>query len=98
MLDSGSDAIGVVLFILGAYIMLRLRKRRFDRTNVFGVQQFSSYWGSLVAKAKDWLLGGAAVFLLCTGTVLLAFNHVASWGWIVALPVCVIMIFMMIGN
>ncbi len=94
----GSDMIGVVLLVLGVFLMLWFRKRRFDRTNAFGFQQFTNYWAKIGAVTKDVVLGGSSVLLLCSGVLLLAFNHVDSWGWIVVLPVMAFSLFLLLGS
>lgn len=94
----GADTIDVVLLVLGMFLMLRFRRRQFDRTNAFGVQQFTSYWAKIGAVTKDALLGGSSVLLLCSGVLLLAFNHVDSWGWIVVLPLMAFSLFLLVGS
>lgn len=96
--DWGSDAIGVVLLAIGLFLMLRFRKRQFDRTNASVSSSFWSYWAKIGAKTKDAVLGGSSVFLLCSGVLVLTFNHVDSWGWIVVLPVLAFMLFLLLGN
>lgn len=96
-MDWGSDFVGIVLLAFGAVLAFWLRKRKFDRTNEFGIEIYASYWGKLGAKTKDGLFGGSAICLISTGLLILAFRHVDSWGWIVVLPVCALMLFVLIG-
>ena len=51
-MDWGAEYIGMLLLALGVALTLARRKRRFDRTNPFGVEQFSSYWGKLSANIR----------------------------------------------
>lgn len=94
----GADAFGVFLLVLGVFLMLRFRKRRFDRTNAFGVEEFPSYWSKIGAKAKDAVQGLFSALLLCLGVLVLALNHVDSWGWIVLLPMLAFVIFLPLGS
>ena len=98
MIDWGSDTLGLVLLGIGGIVIFRLKKKRFNRTNHYGVQQYSSYWAKLAALIKEKLLTGAAVLSICSGITLLAFNHVESWGWIVVLPVYAFVIFLLFGS
>ena len=98
MIDWGSDTIGVVFLCLGSLVILRLRKKKFNRTNKYGVQQYSSYWVKLAALVKERLLAGIAVISIGAGITLLAFNHVESWGWLVVLPIYAFVIFLLFGS
>ena len=83
--------------MLGAFLAVRERKRRFDRTNEFGVERFSSYWGKLRARAVDGAVGFAGIILLSAGTLTLALEFESSWGWVVLLPVYAFLLFILIG-
>jgi len=96
-MEWGAEYIGVLLLALGVALTLARRKRRFDRTNLFGVKQFSSYWGKLSANIKDGLLRYLALIFLSAGLVILGFRFEDSWGWIVTLPVYVYMLFLLFG-
>ena len=95
-MDWGSEYIGAVLLVIGAVLGLKRRKRKFDRTNEFGVERFESYGGKLRARLKDGLLGGSSIALLACGVLILAFRYQDSWGWIVILPVCAVALFVLI--
>ena len=94
----GVDLMGVALVAIGAALGLKKRKRKFDRTNEFGVERFRSYGGKSRSRFKDGVLGFASISLFAAGVLLLAFEHQDSWGWIVVLPVCVFMLFVLIGT
>ena len=94
----GVDLMGVALVAIGAALGLKKRKRKFDRTNEFGVERFRSYGGKLRSRFKDGFFGFASISLFAAGVLLLAFEHQDSWGWIVVLPVCVFMLFVLIGT
>jgi hypothetical protein len=39
-----------------------------------------------------------SLVLLRVGTIALANNHIDSWGWIVMLPVSVVMLYLLLGT
>lgn len=92
-----SAGLGAIVFLIGGLLYLWQKKRIFDRTNQYGVEQFSGFWGKLVAKAKDILILGFAVTLLFGGLLILASAYEATWGWIVLLPVYAFMLFLLVG-
>ena len=94
----GVDLMGVALVAIGAALGLKKRKRKFDRTNEFGVERFRSYGGKLRSRFKDGVFGFTSISLFAAGVLLLAFEHQDSWGWIVVLPVCVFMLFALLGT
>ncbi len=98
MVTESSAGLGAVLFLIGGFLYLWQKKRVFDRTNQFGVEQFSGFWGKLVAKAKDNLIFGIAITLLIGGLLIVASAYEATWGWIVLLPVYLFMLFMVVGT
>jgi hypothetical protein len=96
-MEWGAEYIGMLLLALGVALTLARRKRRFDRTNPFGVEQFSSYWGKLSANIKDGLLRYLALIFFSAGFVILGFRFEDSWGWIITLPVYLYMLFLLFG-
>lgn len=94
----GAEFIGVIFLALGVALTLARRKRRFDRTNQFGVEQFPSYWSKLGANLKDGLLRFVSLLILSAGLVILGFQFEDSWGWIVTLPVYAFMLFLLFGS
>ena len=81
-----SDFVWITFIIIGILFLIKHRSRKFNRTNAFGVEQFTSYSGKLKSKAKDGLLVGLAVFFTIFGMMMLAFHYEDSWGWIVIIP------------
>ncbi|TSA14683.1 MAG: hypothetical protein D4R79_02970 [Comamonadaceae bacterium] len=97
-MDWTADFIGLLLLLAGGVLGMKARKRKFDRTNPYGVECFPSYMTKVASKTKDHVLNGGAIMLLCSGTLLLSYNHMATWGWIVWLPIGLFMLFVLIGN
>lgn len=94
MTDAQTQYIGLTLLVIGGLLALLKRKRKFDRINEFGIERFSSYWSKLGLKIKDGALGAIAIFFLTSGLLTLAFQNQDSWGWIVVLPVCLFVLFL----
>jgi len=92
-MDWGAEYIGTTFLVAGALLALRRRKRQFDRTNQFGIEQFSSFWGKLGSKIEDAFIGGTSWTLLSGGLLILAFRYQDSWGWVMLLPVLVVVLF-----
>jgi hypothetical protein len=94
MTDAQTQYIGIGLLAIGVLLGLVKRKRKFDRTNEFGVERFSSYWSKLSLKIKDGLLGGIAILFLSSGLLTLAIQNQDTWGWIVVLPVSLFILYL----
>jgi len=93
-----TDVIGLVLLAAGIASGLTAKTRRFDRTNQFGIERFPSFGAKLRSRSGDYLLGGIAICSMAIGTVLLASNHIDSWGWIVMGPICLLMLYLLVGT
>lgn len=90
----GAEYVGAFLLVLGVLLILWRKNRIFDRTNQYGVEQFSSFWRKLGTKMKDGLLGGASIVFLSSGLLILAFRYQDSWGWVILLPLSAFLLFM----
>ena len=73
-MNSGAYALGITLTVIGLGLGLWNRKRKFDRTNSAGVEQFRSFGGKMVATTFDGLLYWIALALLFVGLFILAFS------------------------
>ena len=80
------DIAGILVTLIGAWLLYRSRKRIFDRRNAFGQEVFDSYRHKLTARLIDLILGFFATIVMLTGIIFLAMEHQASWGWIVLAP------------
>jgi hypothetical protein len=92
------EVLGTFGIAFGVILGLWRRKRKFDRTNAYGVEQFSSYWGKLGATTKDRFLGLSSLIFLSVGVLILAYRFEDSWGWVVMLPVYVSVLFLLVGT
>ncbi len=64
---------GVILTVIGLVLGYWRQKRKFDRTNFAGVEQFPSYGRKLVATTFDDLIYWGAIGSLFSGLFILAF-------------------------
>ena len=87
-----------ILIVVGVMLALKAKKRKFDRTNQHGVEQFPSFWVKLRARTVDFVLTGFSALLLAAGVIALAYGHLDTWGWIIIAPIMLFMLFLMIGN
>lgn len=97
-MEWGTEYAGILLLAFGTPLTLVRRKRRFDRTIQFGVEQFSSYWVKLGVNIKDGALRYISLILLTEGIVIQGFRFEDSWGWIVTLPVYAFILFLLFGS
>lgn len=97
-MEFGIGYLGVLLLAAGVISALWRRKRIFDRTNLYGIQQFSSYWAKLGMKFKDGMMGIASIIFLTAGVLILANKYEDSWGWMILIPVYLYMFFIVIGS
>ena len=82
------DLFATLVFLIGAWLLYRSRKRVFDRKNAFGREVFSSYRSKLIGRSVDLSMMFIASFMMLTGVIFLATQHQDSWGWIVLAPIC----------
>ena len=97
-MDWTADLVGLLLLLAGGVLSMKARTRKFDRTNAYGVERFPSYMTKVASKTKDHVLNGGVIMLSGSGTLLLSYNHMATWGWIVWLPIGLFMLFVLIGT
>ena len=90
--DQVTKYLGIALVAIGVMLGYKYRRRRFDRTNEFGIERFSSYWNKLVARTKDGILWALSVSTMISGALIIAFQYQDSWGAIVVLPVALLLI------
>ena len=93
-LDFGALA----LLVAGTLLGFKVRQRRFNRTNAFGVERFPSFGEKVRARSIEYFITGTSIALLVTGTIMLSSNHIDSWGWMVMVPVCLFMLYLLLGT
>ncbi len=65
---------GIVLTAIGLFLGFWKLKRKFDRTNTSGVEQFSSFGRKMVATTIDEILHWVGLAALFVGLFILAFG------------------------
>lgn len=85
-------ALGIVMLVIGLVLVLWKKKRKFERTNSAGIEQFQSFGGKLTATAFDGVLSWLSLSSLFVGLLILAMQYSETWGWIVLIPVCVVLL------
>ena len=93
-----NDVIATALVVIGVACLIARGKRRFERINKYGVERFRSFVARLRGRTGDRVLAGLGMVLMAAGTIAMANNHIDSWGWIVMLPVSVIMLYLLLGT
>ncbi len=84
---SNDELVAIGLAYVGAVLIYASRRRRFNRTNACGIEQFPSYGRKLVGKLGDAVLLVLGGFLALVGIIFLAQANIQSWGWIVLAPI-----------
>ena len=71
--------------LLGLILIYWAKKRRFDRTTIFGTEQFPSYRHKAGAKLVDALLWGLGLGGLASATLLIFMEYAPVWGFLMLL-------------
>ena len=85
------DAYCLLLAVGGAALLFWGKRRAFLRTNSFGVETFSSYARSLVARSVDGTLMVVGAAMLAAAPLLFAIEHAGEW---VALAIFVYILYL----
>ena len=91
------DVLGSGLAVLGAILIYWRNKRKFDRTNSAGIEQFPGYSRKLGARLVDLILLALGLGTLTTGVLVVANEHLETWGWAVLLPAYVLLAWLLLG-
>jgi hypothetical protein len=63
-------AVGIILLFIGAIIRYVISKRRFNRRNAFGLQQYRSYDEGLVTRTGEGCAGALGILFILAGILL----------------------------
>lgn len=97
-MDLTSDVVGFGLLAAGVWLGILAKQRRFNRTNEFGVERFPSFWAKLRQRAQHSILVGGCLLMVAVGVILLSSNHLEGGGWVVMLPVSLLMLYLLLGT
>lgn len=71
--------------VLGIVLIYWAKKRRFERTTIFGTEQFPSYKNKVKARLMDALLWGLGIGGLASATLLIFVEYAPGWGFLMLL-------------
>ena len=71
--------------LLGLTLVYWAKKRRFERTTIYGTEQFQSYKHKAGAKLVDALLWGLGLGGLVSAALLIFMEHAPIWGFLMLL-------------
>ncbi len=80
---SETDVYIFLLAFVGIACFLWANKRKFDRTNESGVEQFPSFRKKLAGQFFDAVLLGIGAGCLLSGALMWVIEYAAAWGWAV---------------
>jgi hypothetical protein len=75
-----TDLVAILFAAIGIACLATTKRRRFNRTNKYGVERFPSFIAKLGGRMGDHVAMGCGMVLLAAGTIGLANNHIHSWG------------------
>lgn len=78
---SQTDVYVFLLAFVGIACFLWANKRKFDRTNASGVEQFPSFRKKLAGQFFDAVLLGTGAGCLATAALIWVMEYAAAWGW-----------------
>ena len=71
--------------LIGLALLYWAKKRRFERTTIYGTEQFPSYRHKASAKLMDALLWGLGLGGLASATLLIFMEYAPFWGFLMLL-------------
>lgn len=71
--------------LLGLALVYWVKKRRFERTTIYGTEQFQSYKHKAGAKLVDALFWGLGLGGLVSAALLTFMEHAPIWGFLMLL-------------
>ncbi len=71
--------------LIGLALVYWAKKRRFDRTTIYGTEQFQSYRHKAGAKLLDALLWGFGLGGIASATLLVFMEYAPVWGFLMLL-------------
>ncbi len=71
--------------LLGLALVYWAKKRRFERTTIYGTEQFPSYRHKASAKLLDGLIWGLGLGGLVSATLLIFMVYAPFWGFLMLL-------------
>jgi len=88
------DTTAVVAMIVGVLLIFWRNKRKYDRTNEYGIDRLPTYVGALLAKTFDLLLLMTGGVLLVSGATYVLSESANHWWILLAFPVLIWLLFL----
>ena len=88
----GYQYVGWIFILISGLLTIWRKKKLFD------IQRHPSYRKHLFEKSMDGFCGFLALVSLIGGVILVALDFQDSWGGLVLLPACGLLLFLMIGS
>jgi len=63
----------IISLSIGFYLLINVNRKRFNRTNVAGIEQFKSYGNSIITRFVEWFLESLAALFLLIGFLSIAY-------------------------
>ena len=95
-MESGALVAGILFLLVGAVLGVWKKKRKFDRTNKSGVEQFSSFSGKASARLLDGILFLSSAAFLFAGLLMISLHYEDSFGLLVLIPAFALALFIVI--
>ena len=81
----------IVYGLVGLVLIYWAKKRRFERTTIYGTEHFPSYRHKASAKLMDALLWGLGLSGLVSATLLIFMEYAPVWGFMMLLLAAALM-------
>jgi hypothetical protein len=88
----GYQYVGWIFILISGLLTIWRKKKLFD------IQRHPSYRKHLFEKSMDGFCGFLALVSMIGGVILVALDFQDSWGGLVLLPACGLLLFLMIGS
>lgn len=79
------DTLIIVCGLLGLALVYWAKKRRFQRTTIYGTEQFQTYPQQLGSKLLDAMLWGLGLGGIGSATLLVFVEYAPVWGFLILL-------------
>ena len=88
----GYQYVGWIFILISGLLTIWRKKKLFD------IQHHPNYWKHLFEKSMDGFCSFLALVSLIGGVIMVALDFQDSWGGLVLLPACGLLLFLMIGS
>jgi hypothetical protein len=72
----------IICCLFGLALIYASKRRRFKRTNQYGIEQFSSYSSKIANRIFDQAIIAIGIALLAFGAISLTLEYADDWFWL----------------